>query len=109
MCNNKCNNIQLKTMKLIMKWTSGAFSFSSTFERIAKKLLLAQIQSNYSSGDEISSDEETQEDESGSLSDKEIKRGNDGSGTDEDGKFFFLVLQILILCISLWIDFPDFI
>uniref|UniRef100_A0A3Q4MWX8 DNA helicase n=1 Tax=Neolamprologus brichardi TaxID=32507 RepID=A0A3Q4MWX8_NEOBR len=64
----------------------SAFSFSSTFERIAKKLLLAQIQSNYSSGDEISSDEETQEDESGSLSDKEIKRGNDEyvSDTGED-------------------------
>uniref|UniRef100_A0A3P8PH33 DNA helicase n=1 Tax=Astatotilapia calliptera TaxID=8154 RepID=A0A3P8PH33_ASTCA len=64
----------------------SAFSFSSTFERIAKKLLLAQIKSNYSSGDDISSDEETQEDESDSLSDKEIKRGNDEyvSDTGED-------------------------
>ncbi|CAI5643957.1 unnamed protein product [Oreochromis niloticus] len=54
--------------------------------RIAKKLLLAQIKSDYSSGDDISSDEETQEAESDSLSDKEIKRGNDDNGTDEDGE-----------------------
>uniref|UniRef100_A0A3Q0S4A8 DNA helicase n=1 Tax=Amphilophus citrinellus TaxID=61819 RepID=A0A3Q0S4A8_AMPCI len=63
--------------------------FFSTFERIAKKLLLAQIKSNYSSGDDIPSDEETQEDESDSVSD-EIKRGNEDNGTDEDGKFFFV-------------------
>uniref|UniRef100_A0A3Q3BN95 DNA helicase n=1 Tax=Haplochromis burtoni TaxID=8153 RepID=A0A3Q3BN95_HAPBU len=75
-----------------------------TSNKIAKKLLLAQIKSNYSSSDDISSDEETQEDESDSLSDKEIKRGNDGSGTDEDGKFFFLVLQVLILQLSCLID-----
>lgn len=78
-------------MNLIMKWTSGAFSFSSTFERIAKKLLLAQIKSDYSSGDDITSDE-TQEDESDSVSD-EIKRGNEDKGTDQDGKFFFVVWQ----------------
>ncbi|XP_030603016.1 transcriptional regulator ATRX-like isoform X2 [Archocentrus centrarchus] len=53
--------------------------------RIAKKLLLAQIKSNYSSGDDIPSDEETQEDESDSVSD-EIKRGNEDNGTDEDGE-----------------------
>lgn len=73
-------------MLLIMKWTSGTFSFFSTFERIAKKMLLAQIKANYSSGDDISSDEETQDDESESDGDKEVKQGNEENGTDENGK-----------------------
>uniref|UniRef100_A0A8C4IIG3 DNA helicase n=1 Tax=Dicentrarchus labrax TaxID=13489 RepID=A0A8C4IIG3_DICLA len=68
--------------------SSGPFSFSSTFERIAKKMLLAQIKANYSSGDEISTDEETQEDESESEGD-EVKQSNEDNGTDENGKSFF--------------------
>uniref|UniRef100_A0A3Q3LUN1 DNA helicase n=1 Tax=Mastacembelus armatus TaxID=205130 RepID=A0A3Q3LUN1_9TELE len=44
--------------------SSGTFSFFSTLERIAKKMLLAQIRANYSSSDEISSNEETHGDES---------------------------------------------
>lgn len=74
-------------MSLIMNWTSGAFSFFSTSERIAKKMLLAQIKANFSSADEISSDEETQEDESESDGD-EIKQSNEEHGTDENGKSF---------------------
>lgn len=76
-------------MLLIMKWTSGTFSFFSTFERIAKKILLAQIKANYSSGDDISSDEETQEEGSESDGDKEVKQRNEGNATDENGKIFF--------------------
>lgn len=76
-------------MLLIMKWTSGTFSFFSTFERIAKKMLLAQIKANYSSGDDISSDEET-EDESESE-DEEGKQGNEDNETDENGKSFFFL------------------
>lgn len=78
-------------MLLIMKWTSGTFSFFSTFERIAKKMLLAQIKANYSSDDDISSDEETQESES--EGDKEVKQGNEDNGTDENGKSFFFFLK----------------
>lgn len=73
-------------MLMIMKWTSGTFSFFSTFERIAKKILLAQIKANYSSGDDISSDEETQEDESESDGDQEVKQGKKDKATDENGK-----------------------
>ncbi|XP_041807750.1 transcriptional regulator ATRX-like isoform X2 [Chelmon rostratus] len=53
--------------------------------RIAKKMLLAQIKANFSSADEISSDEETQEDESESDGD-EIKQSNEEHGTDENGE-----------------------
>uniref|UniRef100_A0A8D3B6P2 DNA helicase n=1 Tax=Scophthalmus maximus TaxID=52904 RepID=A0A8D3B6P2_SCOMX len=53
---------------------------------IAKKMLLAQIKANYSSGDDISSDEETQEDESESDGDKGVKRTTEENGADENGK-----------------------
>lgn len=66
------------------------FLFFSTFERIAKKILLAQIKANYSSGDDLSSDEETQEDESESDADKKVKQGNEDNSTDENGKSPFL-------------------
>ncbi|XP_054482143.1 transcriptional regulator ATRX-like isoform X2 [Anoplopoma fimbria] len=49
--------------------------------RIAKKMLLAQIKANYSSGDDISSDEETQEDES---EDEKVKPGKKDNETDEN-------------------------
>uniref|UniRef100_UPI0037E772B1 transcriptional regulator ATRX-like n=1 Tax=Semicossyphus pulcher TaxID=241346 RepID=UPI0037E772B1 len=52
--------------------------------RIAKKILLAQIKANYSSGDDISSDEETQEEESELEGDKENSQGNEDEGTDEN-------------------------
>ncbi|XP_073335195.1 transcriptional regulator ATRX-like isoform X2 [Pagrus major] len=54
--------------------------------RIAKKMLLAQIKANYSSGDDISSDEETQEDESESEGEKAVKQSKDDKGTDENGE-----------------------
>lgn len=66
------------------------FLFFSTSERIAKKILLAQIKANYSSGDDLSSDEETQEDESESDADKKVKEGKEDNSTDENGKFPFL-------------------
>ncbi|XP_068600128.1 ATRX chromatin remodeler, like [Brachionichthys hirsutus] len=50
--------------------------------RIAKKMLLALIKADYSSGDDISSDEETREDESESEAD-EISQNNEDSETDE--------------------------
>ncbi|XP_067463826.1 transcriptional regulator ATRX-like [Thunnus thynnus] len=53
--------------------------------RIAKKILLAQIKANYSSGDDISSDDEAQEDESESEGD-EVKQTNEDNGTDENGE-----------------------
>ena len=77
-----------------MNWTSGTFSFSSTFERIAKKMLLAQIKASYSSGDDISSDEETQEDDSESEGEKEVKQGKEDNGTNENGKFFLVFFYI---------------
>ncbi|XP_058482955.1 transcriptional regulator ATRX-like isoform X2 [Solea solea] len=54
--------------------------------RIAKKMLLAQIKANYSSGDDISSDEETLEEESESEVDKEIKQSIEENGADESGE-----------------------
>ncbi|XP_059207440.1 transcriptional regulator ATRX-like [Centropristis striata] len=54
--------------------------------RIAKKMLLAQIKANYSSGDDISSDEETQEEESDSEDEKEVKEANEGNGADGNGE-----------------------
>lgn len=58
----------------------------STFERIAKKILLAQINANFSSGDDISSDDETQGDESDSDGLKEVRQREESAATDEDGK-----------------------
>lgn len=75
-----------------MKYTSGTFSFFfSTFKRIAKKMLLAQIKANYSSDDDDSVGEETQEDESESEGDKEVEQGNDDSGSEDKGKGFYFV------------------
>ncbi|KAK5887906.1 hypothetical protein CesoFtcFv8_016464 [Champsocephalus esox] len=54
--------------------------------RIAKKMLLAQIKANYSSGDDISSDEETQE-TSDSGDDQAVKKGNKDNKTDEGEDF----------------------
>ncbi|KAM6983495.1 transcriptional regulator ATRX-like [Tautogolabrus adspersus] len=54
--------------------------------RIAKKILLAQIKANYSSADEISSEEETHDDESDSDVDKEVKKGNEDDESDENGR-----------------------
>ncbi|XP_047462264.1 transcriptional regulator ATRX-like isoform X2 [Mugil cephalus] len=53
--------------------------------RIAKKMLLAQIKANYSSGDDISSDEESREEDSEAEFSKEVKEGNADNGTDENG------------------------
>lgn len=77
-------------MLLIMKSTWGSFSFFSTFERIAKKMLLAQIKANYSSGDDFSLDEETREDETEDSDDDEVKQSEE-PGTDENGKYFLLL------------------
>ncbi|XP_029029698.1 transcriptional regulator ATRX-like [Betta splendens] len=54
--------------------------------RIAKKLLLAQIKAYYSSSDEISSEEQTQVDESESESDKkqQADEGSESDGDEED-------------------------
>ncbi|XP_029924260.1 transcriptional regulator ATRX-like isoform X2 [Myripristis murdjan] len=54
--------------------------------RIAKKMLLAQIKANYSSGEDISSDEGTEEDESESVGEEEVKEGREDIGTDENGE-----------------------
>lgn len=75
-------------MLLSMKWTSGTFSlfFFSTFERIAKKILLAQIKANLSSSDDMSWDEETQADESESDGDREVGEGDEKNAAVGDGK-----------------------
>lgn len=49
-------------------------------------MLLAQIKANYSSGEDISSDEGTEEDESESVGEVEVKEGREDIGTDENGK-----------------------
>ncbi|XP_032389041.1 transcriptional regulator ATRX isoform X2 [Etheostoma spectabile] len=54
--------------------------------RIAKKMLLAEIKANFSSGEDISSDEETQEDESDLEGEKEFKQGNEDNETEENGQ-----------------------
>ncbi|XP_034461776.1 transcriptional regulator ATRX-like [Hippoglossus hippoglossus] len=54
--------------------------------RIAKKMLLAQIKANYSSGDEIYSEEDTPEEESESEGGDEVKQGNQENGADENGE-----------------------
>ena len=66
------------------------FSLFSTFERIAKKILLAQIKANLSASDDMSWDDETQTDDSKSDGDQEVKDGNEEDNTPlEDGKWFF--------------------
>lgn len=60
--------------------------FFSTFERIAKKILLAQIKANLSSSDDMSWDEETQADESESDGDREVREGDEKNATVGDGK-----------------------
>ena len=57
-------------------------------------MLLAQIKASYSSGDDISSDEETQEDDSESEGEKEVKQGKEDNGTNENGKFFLVFFYI---------------
>lgn len=58
-------------------------------------MLLAQIKANYSSGDDFSSDEETQEDETeDSDDDREFAQGKD-IGTDENGKYIHIYIYIL--------------
>uniref|UniRef100_A0A3Q1EUN9 DNA helicase n=1 Tax=Acanthochromis polyacanthus TaxID=80966 RepID=A0A3Q1EUN9_9TELE len=54
--------------------------------RIAKKMLLAQINANYSSGDDISSDEETQEEDSEADGDKEVRPSDEDNGAVENGE-----------------------
>lgn len=64
---------------------------------------MAQIKANYSSGDDISSDEETQEDESESEGDKEVKQSNEDNATDENGKYAFVLSRtfVVTLCVFL--------
>ncbi|KAK0152944.1 Transcriptional regulator ATRX [Merluccius polli] len=52
--------------------------------RIAKKILMAQIKANYSSGDDLSSDEDTQEEDSVSEADEGIKEGGEEDDDDDD-------------------------
>uniref|UniRef100_A0A7N6F925 DNA helicase n=1 Tax=Anabas testudineus TaxID=64144 RepID=A0A7N6F925_ANATE len=81
--------------------SSGTFSFFfSTFKRIAKKMLLAQIKANYSSDDDDSVGEETQEDESESEGDKEVEQGNDDSGSEDKGKGFYFVCFFFFVSLS---------
>ncbi|KAM9728822.1 transcriptional regulator ATRX-like [Menidia menidia] len=54
--------------------------------RIAKKMLLAQIKADYSSADDISSDEETQEDDSESEGDKEADKANGDEAANQNGE-----------------------
>ncbi|KAK2881878.1 transcriptional regulator ATRX-like isoform X2 [Channa argus] len=62
-------------------WAAAAEEDDDPENRIAKKMLLAQIKANYSS-DDISSDEETQ-DESESEGDREFNQDNEDNGTDD--------------------------
>lgn len=53
-------------------------------------MLLAQIKANYSSGDDVSSEEETQGDDS---EDEKVKQGNEDMEIDENGKYYFCFLK----------------
>lgn len=55
-------------------------------ERIAKKLLLVQIKADYSSAEEVSTDEETEEEESDN--DEEQKERIKDENTDGNGESF---------------------
>nr|XP_057943156.1 transcriptional regulator ATRX-like isoform X2 [Doryrhamphus excisus] len=50
--------------------------------RIAKKILLAQINANFSSADDLSSDVETQDDDSASETERELKQASVESGQE---------------------------
>uniref|UniRef100_A0A8C7ICR6 DNA helicase n=1 Tax=Oncorhynchus kisutch TaxID=8019 RepID=A0A8C7ICR6_ONCKI len=54
-------------------------------ELIAKKMLLAQIKANYSSGEDFSSDEESSQDDESDREEKAQEEGKDQS-TDENGE-----------------------
>lgn len=62
------------------------FSLCSTFKRIAKKLLLAQIKANLSSDEDISS--EGEEDQSESDGNKKPSKGNEENATNAHSKSF---------------------
>ncbi|XP_061903970.1 transcriptional regulator ATRX-like isoform X3 [Entelurus aequoreus] len=54
--------------------------------RIAKKILLAQINANLSSDDDLSSDVETQDDGPASEAEKELRQASVDSGQEENGE-----------------------
>ncbi|XP_051903435.1 transcriptional regulator ATRX-like isoform X3 [Hippocampus zosterae] len=54
--------------------------------RIAKKILLAQINANISSFDELSSDEETRDAESSSEPEREFKQSSEECGQEDNGE-----------------------
>ncbi|XP_054610392.1 transcriptional regulator ATRX-like [Dunckerocampus dactyliophorus] len=54
--------------------------------RIAKKILLAQINANFSSGDDLSSDVETQDDESASETERELKQASVENEPEKNGE-----------------------
>ncbi|XP_019719517.1 transcriptional regulator ATRX-like [Hippocampus comes] len=56
------------------------------FKRIAKKILLAQINANISSLDELSSDEETRDAESSSEPEREFNQSSEECGQEDDGE-----------------------
>lgn len=108
-CHFSSISILLKLL-LIMKWTSGTFfPFFSTFERIAKKILLAQIKANLSASDDMSWDDETQTDDSKSDGDQEVKEGDDEENAPlEDGKLFFFLFFctfVDIIWAIMWLEF----
>uniref|UniRef100_A0A674AJ74 DNA helicase n=1 Tax=Salmo trutta TaxID=8032 RepID=A0A674AJ74_SALTR len=68
-------------IKMILR---SLFPLSLASERIAKKMLLAQIKANYSSGEDFSSDEESSQDDESDREEKAQEDGKDES-SDENG------------------------
>lgn len=85
------------------------FSFFSTFERIAKKILLAQIKANLSASDDMSWDDETQTDDSKSDGNREVQEGDDDDNAPlGDGKFFQKISHskfVDIIWALMWLEF----
>lgn len=69
-------------IKMILR---SLFPLFLASERIAKKMLLAQIKANYSSGEDFSSDVESSQDDESDREEKAQEDGKDES-SDENGK-----------------------
>ncbi|CDQ58794.1 unnamed protein product [Oncorhynchus mykiss] len=69
-------------IKMILR---SLFPLFLASERIAKKMLLAQIKANYSSGEDFSSDEESSQDDESDREEKAQEEGKDQS-SDENGE-----------------------
>lgn len=72
-------------------WISDFLFFFSPFQRIAKKMLLAQIKANYSSGDDSSSEDEDCKKDTEEKSSAKAKNDGSSEGEGTEGGVVLLV------------------